>query len=37
MNKYNFFLFIIMNANVLKKSFYMIFYFLIAKQYNNYF
>ena len=36
-NKYKFSLFIITNANVLKESFYVIFYFLIIKEYDDYF
>ena len=36
-NKYKFSLFIITNINVLKKSFYITFCFLIAKEYNDYF
>ena len=36
-NKYKLLLFIITSANVLKELFYMIFCFLIAKQYDDYF
>ena len=36
-NKYKLSLFIIISVNALKESFYMIFCFLIAKKYNNYF
>ena len=36
-NKYNFFLLIITGINALKETFYMIFYFLIAKYFEDYF
>ena len=36
-NKYKLFLLIITNINALKELFYVIFYFLITKKYNDYF
>ena len=36
-NKYKFLLLIIMSTNALKETFYMIFYFLIAKYFEDYF
>ena len=36
-NKYNFFLLIIMGTNALKGTFYMIFCFLIAEYFEDYF